>query len=225
MCGLAADPGHEPIYTGKDVSYIDTKQANRAAEDVVLGAERFAVFAGLLSGARYPEAALAKGLGAAGLGRPRRHHRIGIRPGLPGPADRLARRLGTGPDGPRQRLALLSPLCGGSRGQTSVVVWNPLAHSRTDIVTVHLETPVGGVKVTDADGAGPGVVEDDGHTVELAGPTTSARSGGGLHAGRRRRKVRVILDPDRRHRQRARWYRLHRSTAAAAGWCRCGARP
>ena len=49
-----------PIYTGKDVSYIDTKQANRAAEDAVLGAERFAVFAALLSGARYPEAALAK---------------------------------------------------------------------------------------------------------------------------------------------------------------------
>ena len=49
-----------PIYTGKDVSYIDTKQANRAAEDAVLGAERFATFAALLSGARYPEAALAK---------------------------------------------------------------------------------------------------------------------------------------------------------------------
>ena len=37
-----------PIYTGKDVSYIDTKQANRAAEDAVLDAERFATFAGLL---------------------------------------------------------------------------------------------------------------------------------------------------------------------------------
>ena len=49
-----------PIYTGKDVSYIDTKQANRAAENAVLEAERFAVFAGLLAGATYPEAALAK---------------------------------------------------------------------------------------------------------------------------------------------------------------------
>ena len=49
-----------PIYTGKDVSYIDTKQANRAAEDAVLDAERFAVFAGLLGGATYPQAALAK---------------------------------------------------------------------------------------------------------------------------------------------------------------------
>ena len=49
-----------PIYTGKDVSYIDTKQANRAAEHAVLEAERFAVFAGLLAGATYPHAALAK---------------------------------------------------------------------------------------------------------------------------------------------------------------------
>ncbi len=61
--GVAASPqtrDMNPIYTGKDVSYIDTKQANRAAEDAVLGAERFATFAALLSGARYPEAALAK---------------------------------------------------------------------------------------------------------------------------------------------------------------------
>ena len=49
-----------PIYTGKDVSYIDTKQANREAENAVLDGERFAVFAGLLGGATYPQAALEK---------------------------------------------------------------------------------------------------------------------------------------------------------------------
>src|SRR6201990_351675 len=49
-----------PIYTGKDVSSIDTKQANRAAENAVLDAERYAVFAALLTGAHYPQAALAK---------------------------------------------------------------------------------------------------------------------------------------------------------------------
>ena len=49
-----------PIYTGKDVSYIDTKQANRDAENAVLDGERFAVFAGLLGGATYPQAALEK---------------------------------------------------------------------------------------------------------------------------------------------------------------------
>ena len=90
-----------PIYTGKDVSYIDTKQANRAAENAVLDAERFAVFAGLLGGARYPQAALDEGVGAAGLRRaPRRDHRLGVRPGVPRPADRLARRVGAGPRGP-----------------------------------------------------------------------------------------------------------------------------
>ncbi|MGV0802113.1 alpha-mannosidase, partial [Mycolicibacterium elephantis] len=61
--GVAASPqtrDMNPIYTGCHVSYIDTKQANRAAEDAVLDAEKFAVFAGLLGGATYPHAALAK---------------------------------------------------------------------------------------------------------------------------------------------------------------------
>ena len=61
--GIAPSPqtrDMNPIYTGKDVSYIDTKQANRAAENAVLDAERFAVFAGLLGGATYPQAALDK---------------------------------------------------------------------------------------------------------------------------------------------------------------------
>ncbi|MDT4906489.1 MAG: hypothetical protein QOH52_4505, partial [Pseudonocardiales bacterium] len=61
--GVRASPqtrDMNPIYTGCHVSYIDTKQANRAAEDAVLDAEKFAVFAGLLGGAKYPEAALAK---------------------------------------------------------------------------------------------------------------------------------------------------------------------
>ena len=93
-----------PIYTGKDVSYIDTKQANRAAENAVLEAERFAVFAGLLAGATYPAGGTGQGVGAAGLRRtPRRHHRLGVRPGVPRPADRLARRVGARPSRPRQR--------------------------------------------------------------------------------------------------------------------------
>ena len=61
--GIEASPqtrDMNPIYTGKDVSYIDTKQANRDAENAVLDGERFAVFAGLLGGATYPQAALEK---------------------------------------------------------------------------------------------------------------------------------------------------------------------
>ncbi|MEN3356236.1 MAG: hypothetical protein V7637_218, partial [Mycobacteriales bacterium] len=48
-----------PIYTGKDVSYVDTKQAQRQAEVSLIDAERFATFAAL-HGARYPAAALDK---------------------------------------------------------------------------------------------------------------------------------------------------------------------
>ncbi|MGW5680684.1 glycoside hydrolase family 38 N-terminal domain-containing protein [Nonomuraea sp. NPDC003754] len=49
-----------PVYTGKDVSYIDTKQAQRAAEVAALDAERLAAFASLLGLGRYPHTALDK---------------------------------------------------------------------------------------------------------------------------------------------------------------------
>ena len=48
-----------PVYPGKDVSYIDTKQAQRAVETLVLDAERLATLAALL-GDRYPSEALDK---------------------------------------------------------------------------------------------------------------------------------------------------------------------
>jgi alpha-mannosidase len=48
-----------PVYPGKDVSYIDTKQAQRAAEVAVLDAERLATL-GWLAGADYPAASLDK---------------------------------------------------------------------------------------------------------------------------------------------------------------------
>jgi alpha-mannosidase len=48
-----------PVYTGKDVSYVDTKQAQRAAETAVLDGERLATLA-WLAGAEYPAAALDK---------------------------------------------------------------------------------------------------------------------------------------------------------------------
>jgi alpha-mannosidase len=48
-----------PVYTGKDVSYIDTKQAQREAESLLVDAEMFASFA-TLHGAQYPHEALDK---------------------------------------------------------------------------------------------------------------------------------------------------------------------
>lgn len=49
-----------PVYTGKDVSYIDTKQAQRAAETAATDAEKLAAFATLLGLGRYPHTALDK---------------------------------------------------------------------------------------------------------------------------------------------------------------------
>jgi alpha-mannosidase len=48
-----------PVYTGKDVTYIDTKQGQRAAETAVLDGERLATLA-WLAGAGYPAASLDK---------------------------------------------------------------------------------------------------------------------------------------------------------------------
>jgi alpha-mannosidase len=154
-----------PIYTGKDVSYLDTKQANRAAEDAVLGAERFAVFAAMLTGARYPEAALAKAWVQLAYGA---HHDaitgsesdqvyLDLLTGW-----RDAWELGRGARA--AALGLLSEAVAHEPG--SVVVWNPLAHKRTDIVTARIDTPVTGAAVFDADGTElPTVVSDDGHLV------------------------------------------------------------
>jgi alpha-mannosidase len=150
-----------PIYTGKDVSYIDTKQANRAAEHAVLEAERFSVFAGLLAGTTYPHAALAKAWVQLAYGA---HHDA-----ITGSeSDQVYLDLLTGwrdawelgRTARDNALKLLSTAVDGD-----IVVWNPLAHSRTDIVTVHLDEPLTGA-VCDADGAEvPSVLEHGGHTV------------------------------------------------------------
>ncbi len=155
-----------PIYTGKDVSYIDTKQANRAAEDAVLGAERFAVFACLLSGARYPEAALAKAWVQLAWGA---HHDA-----ITGSeSDQVYLDLLTGwrdawELGSTARAGALNLLSQAvATDDKSIVVWNPLAHNRTDVVTARLESPVGSaVRVLDADGTEvPALVEDGGLSV------------------------------------------------------------
>ncbi|MGA7464584.1 NEW3 domain-containing protein [Mycobacterium sp.] len=152
-----------PIYTGKDVSYIDTKQANRAAEDAVLDAEKFAVFAGLLGGAAYPQAALAKAWVQLAYGA---HHDA-----ITGSeSDQVYLDLLTGwrdawELGRAARdnsLALLSSAVDGE-----VVVWNTLTHHRTDVVTARFEKPIGAkVQVLDHDGGTlPAVVEHGGRSV------------------------------------------------------------
>ncbi|MFF3330891.1 NEW3 domain-containing protein [Streptomyces sp. NPDC002888] len=49
-----------PVYTGKDVSYIDTKQAQRHGETLLADAETWATLASLVTGHPYPDAALDK---------------------------------------------------------------------------------------------------------------------------------------------------------------------
>lgn len=155
-----------PIYTGKDVSYIDTKQANRAAENAVLDAERFAVFAALMTGAEYPQAALAKAWVQLAYGA---HHDA-----ITGSeSDQVYLDLLTGwrdawELGRATRDNALALLSGAIDSPAqAVVVWNPLAHPRTDVVTARLDPPAGaGVRVLDADGAEvPAHVEHDGRSV------------------------------------------------------------
>ncbi|MGA7134881.1 MAG: alpha-mannosidase, partial [Mycobacterium sp.] len=156
-----------PIYTGKDVSFIDTKQANRAAEDAVLDAEKFAVFAGLLAGADYPQAALAKAWVQLAYGA---HHDA-----ITGSeSDQVYLDLLTGwrdawELGRAARDNSLALLSNGVIGDGSIntVVWNPLAHNRTDVVTVRFDNPIGpGVRVLDHDDTElPALVEHDGRSV------------------------------------------------------------
>lgn len=164
--GIEASPqtrDMNPIYTGCHVSYIDTKQANRSAENAVLDAEKFAVFAGLIAGATYPQAALAKAWVQLAWGA---HHDaitgsesdqvyLDLLTGW-----RDAWELGT--TARDNALALLSSAVDGP-----VVVWNALAHKRTDVVTARFAEPVGvGVQVFDSEGAElPTHVEHGGRTV------------------------------------------------------------
>lgn len=150
-----------PIYTGKDVSYIDTKQAQRAAETALLEAETYAVFASLLTNSAYPDAALAKAWVQLAYGA---HH------------DAI-----TGSESDQVYLDLLTSwrdahdLAADVRDRAltalsgtvttdgrSVVVWNPLDHPRTDLVTVRFDEPVHGVVLDDGQ---PVLVEHDGRSV------------------------------------------------------------
>ena len=155
-----------PIYTGKDVSYIDTKQANRAAENAVLEGERFAVFAGLMTGADYPQAALAKAWVQLAYGA---HHDAITGSG----SDQVYLDLLTGwrdawELGRTARdtsLAALSAAVDAHAGD--VIVWNPLTTTRTDIVTLRLDSPApAGARVLDGRGDElPALVEHGGRSV------------------------------------------------------------
>ena len=142
-----------PVYTGKDVSFIDTKQAQRRAENTLLTAERFGVIASLL-GARYPVEATDKAWrqlvfgahhdGITGsesdqvyldlMGGWRESLELG-RVVLDGALDRLGSRIDTSGEG------------------QAITVFNPLSWTRTDVVLVSVPGSAEGLQVVDDNGA------------------------------------------------------------------------
>lgn len=156
-----------PIYTGKDVSYIDTKQAQRAAEVAAVDAEKLGTFAALLGLGTFPEAALDKAWRQLAFGA---HHDA-----ITGSeSDQVYIDLVTGwreahdlaADARAAALAAFATRIDTSAAAgdaAAVVVTNTLAFERTDLVTVSL--PSGGrstARVLDEDGAEvPSVLEGD----------------------------------------------------------------
>ncbi|MDX3188956.1 NEW3 domain-containing protein [Streptomyces sp. MN03-5084-2B] len=162
-----------PVYTGKDVSYIDTKQAQRAAEVLVLDGERAATLAALL-GARYPHEALDKAWRQLVYGA---HHDaitgtesdqvyLDLLTGWREAADRGGEVL----DGAIAELAHHADTTGDG---VPVFVLNTLSWTRDAITTVTVPPGTAGARVVDPDGRPVPAVTDaavrhpDGSLAEL----------------------------------------------------------
>jgi alpha-mannosidase len=169
----AASGGHfspqtrdmNPVYTGCDVSYIDTKQAQRAAEVAVLDGERLATLAALLGAERYPGSELDKAWRQLAFGA---HHDA-----ITGSESdqvyldllggwREAYELGRSVrDAAIVEIAQRADTSGAGR---PVIAVNTLSWRRAGITTVQLAYPAGvteGVEVRDDDGAAVPAVADD----------------------------------------------------------------
>jgi alpha-mannosidase len=163
-----------PVYTGKDVSYIDTKQAQRAIETVVAEGERFATLA-WLAGAPFPYAALDKAWRLLAYGA---HH-----DGITGvESDQVYLDLVGGwreawELGSAARRDAVQHLSGPAEpGGQAVRVFNGLARAREQMATVTVSRPAGParwVELRDAAGqAVPALAEgvrrrDDGSLAEV----------------------------------------------------------
>jgi alpha-mannosidase len=140
-----------PIYTGKDVTAIDTKQIHRLVESLLLDAEKWATFA-TLHGARHPTAALDKAWRLLLFGA---HHDavtgtqsdqvyLDLLAGW-----REAHDLASNVDSAARR-HLTRHVDAAGEG-TPVVVFNPLAFPRTDIVSVEVAN-ADGIALVDENG-------------------------------------------------------------------------
>jgi alpha-mannosidase len=170
-----------PVYTGKDVTYIDTKQGQRAAEVAVLDGERLATLA-WLTGARYPAASLDKAWRQLVFGA--HHDAITGTEGDQVYLDLLGGWREAWERGQHARSAAISHLAGladtaslaaGDSAGLAVVVVNSLSFTRTAMATVRLELPVGW----------PGwleVADDAGAPVPFLAEGVSRDAGGALAA-------------------------------------------
>jgi alpha-mannosidase len=135
-----------PVYTGKDVSYADTKQAQRAGETAVLEGERIATLA-WLAGAPYPAESLDKAWRQLAYGA--HHDAITGTESDQVYLDLLAGWREAWQRGDEARRAAIDFIVGaGSAGgpgpeAREVTVWNSLARERDGMatVTVRLEEP------------------------------------------------------------------------------------
>jgi alpha-mannosidase len=162
-----------PVYPGKDVSYIDTKQGQRAAETAVMDAERLATLA-WLHGAAYPDAALDKAwrqmvygahhdaitgtesdqvyLDLLGGWREAYERGAGARRAA---ISYLAGMVNTADTLPSARRHAPAPADGRRPPDRAVVVFNTLAGARAGLVTITLRCPrpgTGGLELRDGDG-------------------------------------------------------------------------
>ncbi|MFF2081467.1 NEW3 domain-containing protein [Kitasatospora sp. NPDC058162] len=143
-----------PVYTGKDVSYIDTKQAQRAGEVAAVDAEKLAALAVVNGLGSYPAAALDKVWRQLAYGA---HHDA-----ITGSeSDQVYLDL---LGGWREAYDLASAVRDASLDAltaqistvgvgSAVVVTNTLSFDRTDLVSVQLPGGVGSVRVLDQAGA------------------------------------------------------------------------
>jgi alpha-mannosidase len=131
-----------PVYTGKDVSYIDTKQAQRAIETAVTEAERLGTLA-WLDGAPFPHAALDKAWRLLAYGA---HH-----DGITGvESDQVYLDLAGGwreawELGSAARRDAVAYLGGGGSG-LAVSVFNGLARRREQVARATVQVPEDGTR-------------------------------------------------------------------------------
>jgi len=142
-----------PVHTGKDVSYIDTKQAQRAAETAVLDGERLATLA-WLAGAGYPAASLDKAWRQLVFGA--HHDAITGTEGDQVYLDLLAgwrEAYERGREARRDAAAFLAGLAdtaaadraAGSGASTAIVVLNVLSVPRSGLASITLAVPRPGI--------------------------------------------------------------------------------